>query len=223
MTPFIRPCLLNLALLSLLSGPARAAEGGLRQCTNEGCRRHALSDTWQFCPYCGTKLPAPALKKPGQEDEIRGNIFASGKYGFQIERPSEEWNFLTGKKLSEELNEDATLGLTLKDEVFSMVIVERMPGVTAEQYLNLVAPALDNRSLVYQKPLEIPGVEGIRAKFAGTNNGIPFHFYYKVLAYGEMRLQVVSWLIAGNDSEQHQTEIAAIEDSVQLLGNEQQQ
>ena len=203
-------------LVVLLWATTTGADDALRQCENDECRRHALSDTWLYCPYCGTELPA-AARRTAAKEEVVGNIYKNGEYGFQIELPNERWRFLRGEKLTEELNEDASVGLVSKDDLYSMVIVERMPGVTPEKYLEMVAPSLEQRALVYQKDLELADAEGVRAKWTGSMDEIPFHFYYKVIAFGDLRLQVVSWLVAGNDSRKHQAEIAAIEDSLQLL------
>lgn len=211
------PTILATAVLcTLFTTLPSFAEEGLRQCKNNNCRRHALSDSWGFCPYCGTRLPKSVVKKVAA-DTVVGNMFRSGEYGFQIEVPNEKWSFLVGEKLAEELNEDATVGLESKNDVYSMVIAEKMPSVSLDKYVNLVAPSLDNPRLVGQKKTNVKGGKAIRTKWSGTLNEVPFHFYQLLVAYGDTRLQVVSWLAAGNDSPENQAEIAAIEKSFKIL------
>ena len=208
-----------LFLLLLGSGTA-FAEDELRQCPNEKCGRYALSDTWNYCPYSGTKLPevkrAAKAKLPLKEIMI-GNMYRNGRYGFQIERPSEKWRFLTKGKGLEDLNGDAAVGLESEDDVYSMVIAERMPGVSLEDFAKLVEPELEGRVLVYRDEVTINGVKAIKLKWSVEGEGIPFRFYYTVVAHGDLRFQIVSWCVAGSDTPSTRVQFAAIENSFRLL------
>ena len=210
--------LLGLLLVFGIIGIA-LADFQLRQCSNGNCGKYALSDMWNFCPYCGTKLsPVSAVSKWELKNEyiVLGNIYKNNKLNFQIERPNQDWEFMTERKDLVEFNPDATVAMMSNKDVCSMVIIEDLPDVDLKGYADLVQPSLEDRVKLSQKDVTINDLNAIKIKWSGTTSGLPFIFYYTLVKYEKWRVQIVSWCVASNDTKETQIQIAAIEDSFRM-------
>lgn len=214
---------LGLVVTSLPGGSARAAAAELRQCTNAECAKYALSETWTFCPYCGTELPAVKDESGDDEteEEILGNVYRNRALGFQIEKPSQKWTFVTKGSGLRQINPVATVAMQSESGPFALVIVERVPGVDLEKYARLVAPRVQNRTKVSQEEVKLNGRDALRFKYSGdAAQGLTFHHYQTLLESGGRKYQILCGCIAGQDGKEMRAYVQAIEESFRLLDDE---
>jgi rRNA maturation protein Nop10 len=211
---FLSPIFFLTAVCAALESDAAS----LRQCPTDG--RYAFSDEWAFCPWCGSKLPAiPQRGVPATVEEflVLGNIYSNRPHRFSIERPDKSWRFITDKEEINALNPDATVALESEGNVYSMVIVEQLPGVSLDKYAQLVSPSLDDLMLLADETGSVAGMPARKRVWQGRHNDLLFRFYYTLIAREETRFQIVSWSADEAITPLVLAQIRFIEDSFKSL------
>ncbi|MCA9432651.1 MAG: hypothetical protein KC940_19210 [Candidatus Omnitrophica bacterium] len=160
--------------------------------------------------------PARTLKEPLWVPPLSsapGDVFTSQKYRFSIARPSVDWAFVTDREELNSINPDANLVMNKNDEVFSMVIVERLPDLSLTEYMGRVKPMLEGASLLGEEEAEVAGLDAWRRHWRGKFDEIQFDFFYTLLALGDYRIQIVSWCSTSMVTENVRNQIRYIEES----------
>jgi len=147
-----------------------------------------------------------------------GNLYLNKKYQFSLERPSADWHFITEQKDLKGLNSDATVALELEDRVYSMVIVEKLPGVSLEKYARLVTPSLEDIVLLSDEKAKISGLPARKRIWQGKHDELLFRFFCTLIARGDMRFQIVSWCVDSGVNKKVRDQIGFIENSFKILG-----
>jgi hypothetical protein len=218
----MRLSLFFVVIMAVVAGSYSLAYGGeLRQCANDSCGKYALSESWLFCPFCGTELPEVDKSSDNTpiKESVIGYTYKNGVYNFQIERPNDKWAFLRAGRGLEEISTDGTIGITSSDEVYALIIVERVPDADLSAYAELVAPDLIDRIRTSEEAISIAGAAGLRSKWVGSVSGIEFRFYQTVIKHRGLMYQIVFWCIAGNENKTVEAEIEAIEASFKFLSD----
>jgi hypothetical protein len=154
-----------------------------------------------------TPLPSPAVS----------NTYENETYRFAIERPSEKWRIITAPEELKGLNEDAVVAFQTEEGIYSMVLVEDLPGVSLDDYVDAVTPALENVKLVKDEKGRLTGLPARKREWQGTHNGLPFRFFYTLVAKGDQRLQIVSWIAESALTDALRQQINVMEDSFRPL------
>ena len=94
-----------------------------------------------------------------------------------------------------------------------MVIIEHLPQVPLDEYVNAVSPDLENVELLSDERGALTGLPARKRFWRGNHNGLPFRFFYTLVAKGEERIQIVSWCAESALTEPLVKEINALEDS----------
>ena len=218
----MRLSLFFIVIMAVVAGSYSLADGGeLRQCANDSCGKYALSESWLFCPFCGAKLPEVEKSSDNTpiKESVIGYTYKNGVYNFQIERPNDKWAFLRAGRGLEEISTDGTIGITSSDEVYALIIVERVPDADLSAYAELVAPDLIDRIRTSEEAISIAGAAGLRSKWVGSVSGIEFRFYQTIIKHRGLMYQIVFWCIAGNENKTVEAEIEAIEASFKFLSD----
>jgi len=192
----------------------------LRECEKEACRKPALSDTWIYCPYCGTKLPPAqpvALERLFREETVIGDKYINRTWKFQIERPNEKWKFVTGKAVKE-YNDEAEVGIiSPKEDVCVMVMEEALPSISLVEYLDRVAPEFEDRVKLYEKMETINGLETISAKLGGKYYGMDVVYIYMIYAREEDKCQIIGYYPKSSDTPEITAHVDVIQRSFRSL------
>ncbi len=164
-----------------------------------------------------TPVPAPTssptLTPTSTPSEPVSNVFESVEHGFRIERPNSSWRIITDEQELKDLNEGAVVVFESEENVYSMVIVEHLPHVKFDEYVNAVSPALDNVELLSDERGTLTGFTARKRVWRGSSNGLPFRFFYTLVEKGDDRIQIVSWCAEATLTETLVRQINAIEDS----------
>ncbi|MBI1884308.1 MAG: zinc ribbon domain-containing protein [Chlamydiae bacterium] len=218
---FLKRFFLLSLLFSIMSTSLVFSGEELRRCVNEKCGQYAVSETWAYCPYCGTRLPELEKKEMDFSGEsiVLGNVYKNKTYQFQIEKPTEAWSFLTDEALNE-FNKEATVAMR-SENVYSMVIVDKMPNVSLKDYEEIVSPDLEGLEKVYEQETEVSGQKGLKIKWSGKFHKLPLYYYYTLVESGNLKFQIIAWCYSGNDTDQTQAEVLGIENSFKILTPEE--
>ncbi len=141
------------------------------------------------------------------------NVFESVEHGFRVERPNKTWKIITDEAELKELNEDAVVAFESEEGIYSMVIIEHLPLVPLDEYVNAVSPDLDNVELLSDERGTLTGLPARKRVWRGSHKGIPFRFFYTLVAKGEDRIQIVSWCAEDTLTETLVKQINSLEDS----------
>jgi hypothetical protein len=144
---------------------------------------------------------------------VASNTYTNEKFGFQIERPSDKWRVITSPSELKDLNQDAVVAFESEDGVYSMVIVEPLPGVPLDSYVEAVSPSLENVKLQADERGTLSGLAARKRTWQGTHNGLPFRFLYTLVAKGDNRIQIVSWVSEAAATPEVLKQINDLEDS----------
>jgi hypothetical protein len=141
------------------------------------------------------------------------NIYESEKHGFRIERPDQAWRMVTSPAELKELKEDAVVAFESPEGVYSMVLVEKLPQVPLDEYVNAVSPELEAVELISDEKGSLNRLPARKRVWRGRHQNIPFRFYYTLVAMGEYRIQIVSWCAENTLTEALVKQINLLEDS----------
>lgn len=141
------------------------------------------------------------------------NVFESEEHGFRIERPNETWRIITDPAELKELNEGAVVAFESAESIYSMVITEHLPQVQFDDYVKAVSPALENVELLSDERGTLTGLPARKRVWRGSSKGLPFRFFYTLVAKGDDRIQIVSWCAEATLTEVLVKQINALEDS----------
>ncbi|OGF68196.1 MAG: hypothetical protein A2Y62_05395 [Candidatus Fischerbacteria bacterium RBG_13_37_8] len=156
------------------------------------CQQPVYSSWWKYCPACSTKLPEFEIKGKSIDEEIvLGNVYKNTKWKFSIDKPSDNWSFLTGKEAAD-FNKDAILAMST-ESAYGMVIVEEMPDIQLKEYEKLVLPKLDNRQVASRKMIQIGGVQGVVDEVEGAYEGAQIMWKIAIYNEGDFYYQVHCW------------------------------
>jgi len=145
------------------------------------------------------------------------DIYIHDLYSFSITRPSPDWTFVTDPEGLASINSDATVAMHKNEEIFSMVIVENLPGVSLAEYAGMVTPSLEDAALLGEEETFIHGLEARKRRWRGKYDGIRFDFFYTLLANGDDRYQIVSWCATASANDNLRNQIEYIEESFEPL------
>ena len=160
--------------------------------------------------------PVRVLKQPPWTPPLEvslEDIHTNHRHGFSISRPSASWTFVSDREELSAINPEATLVLHQNEEVFSMVLVERLPDLTLAEYSGKVSPSLEDASILGEEETMIHGLEARRRQWRGKFDGVRFDFLYTLLANGEDRIQIVSWCPTSMVDDNIRAQIRYIEES----------
>ncbi len=179
------------------------------------CNHTIYSSWWKYCPACGAELPEFDLKDEMTDNEvILGNIYNNKEWNFRIEKPSEEWKFLTGKEATD-FNQDAILVIEGKD-AYGMVIVEKMTDITLKEYEKLVLPKLDNAQVASTKLVKKGEYDGTIAEVEGSYEGAKIKWKMAIYKKSDNFYQLHCWGMASS-YEKYKQECDIIIDSFKKL------
>ncbi|MGK0188532.1 MAG: hypothetical protein ACI9R3_004343 [Verrucomicrobiales bacterium] len=131
---------------------------------------------------------------------VLGNTFEDFYYAFTLDRPNEEWQFLTGEKAAQ-ISPDAVMAMvSTKSGAFAMVLAESMEDIDLKDYSDLI---LSPDSILGAKG--DPATEGMLgnrpavlketpAMIAGT----PFRYRVAITQRGKFFYQILGWAIETN-------------------------
>ncbi len=126
--------------------------------------------------------------------EVRGNQYTHPVYNFGLKLPTEDWKFVVDPQAINDFNPDALLVLTAPSfDLYSMVIVEKFPEASIENYAERVKPTLESLERESVSSLTIDGLPAYRQVWEGAYDGVPMRFHYTLIAKEEFRFQIVSW------------------------------
>ncbi len=155
----------------------------------------------------------PTLSPTATPSGPVSNVFESEELGFRIERPNETWRIITDKAELKELNEGAVVAMESEEGVFTMVIIEHLPQVNFNDFVNAVSPNLENVVLLSDQNGKLAGLQACKRQWRGSSNGRPFRFFYTLVAKGDERIQIVSWCAEATLTETLVKQINTLEDS----------
>jgi len=118
-------------------------------------------------------------------------------YRFTLTQPGPGWKLLRRQDIRRMLP-DAVAGAVSPDGVFGGVIVEKLPGVTLEQAVQLVSAALPQAIVETDDETTFGGLPARRTRFTAVIEGSNFR-YVRVVFLREGHLyQLMSWGLAAN-------------------------
>ncbi|MEK7450175.1 MAG: hypothetical protein AAB019_11920 [Planctomycetota bacterium] len=132
-----------------------------------------------------------------EDETIKGNIYFNKPYNFKIEQPGEEWKILTGSQAAK-YNSDAVVVIEDKlKKYFAMVIVDKLTGLTLEDYFNLIKPVEDKNIkevlTISKHKTTVNNNEALRVEFEIKINSTEFRFIYYLFDDNGQKFQVVLW------------------------------
>lgn len=157
-----------------------------------------------------------AWSPPAVIDEA--DRYENQRHSFSLVRPSPDWVFVVSREELNAINPNATVVVHLNDEIYSMVIVERLPDLTLAEYSGRVVPNLEGASLVEEEETTVGGIEARKRRWRGKFEDIPFDFFYTLLDIEGKKFQIVSWCSTARASENIRAQIRYIEESFAPLG-----
>lgn len=202
-------------LIMLRTCAAAGDDGALRRCSKMECGQHAFSDTWLYCPRCGTALPEPA-PSAAKRITVIGHVYKNPDFGFQFERPSEDWRFITKRKDLDKYNELAEV-MIVGNDMYAMLIVEQLSEMTLDEYAALVAPTLENAVKVSEIEGMIDNQPAIEMEWSGTVNDVNVVYYQTIVQRGNRYYQVLCWCLKGNDTHDRPAALQSIGKSLRFL------
>lgn len=159
-----------------------------------------------------------AWSPPAVIDEA--DRYENQRHSFSLVRPSPDWVFVVSREELNAINPNATVVVHLNDEIYSMVIVERLPDLTLAEYSGRVVPNLEGASLVEEEETTVGGIEARKRRWRGKFEDILFDFFYTLLDIEGKKFQIVSWCSTAQASENIRAQIRYIEESFAPLGGE---
>ncbi|NUM34019.1 MAG: CHAT domain-containing protein [Candidatus Brocadiae bacterium] len=157
-----------------------------------------------------------------KDDLITENIYQNKKYRFQIQKPNDQWVFLTKDQGATSINPLACVAILNESDICTMVIVEKVPEVDLIKYISRVGPKIEQRTKLYEKKIEKNNILAVKSKWAVVIGEERVYYYYTCVAQKEFFYQIVSFCAEKNDSEELQRNFAEIEDSFRFLTDSDQ-
>jgi hypothetical protein len=119
---------------------------------------------------------------------------------FRLEWPGQGWKML-GREEARRLVPAAFAGALRSPDVFAAVIVERVPGMSADELTDLTLSAVGLRDLEIEQraPFRIAGVDGVRVVFRGRLDGNLFHYANIVFTHADHGYQLLGWGVGDFD------------------------
>lgn len=174
------------------------------------------TETPTLTPTVTIVPPTPtttATATPVPTEGLAERVYEDSKYGFRVEKPAPSWKIITGESELKELNEDAVVAFQSEEGVYAMVIVETLPGVPFDQYVEAVSPDLETVKLETDERGTLSGLTARKRMWKATHNGVEFRFFYTLIEKSDFRIQMVCYVDEASLSETVQKEIRAFEDS----------
>jgi len=141
---------------------------------------------------CAAAL-AQAPPRTGQT--IADAVLTDYDYGFELRAPSDEWR-LFHRADAAEMNPDAAAGMTRgAPSVYTVVIPERAPGMTLDQYFaaSMEQMALDDIKLELPRKERINGFDAIHYEFSGKAKGLDLTYFGTIFQRGDFFYMLMSW------------------------------
>jgi hypothetical protein len=175
-----------------------------------GCRRDIEAESKAEREANATKVTADST------DDATAPIVDSD-FGFRLTLPGAGWKLLRERDAAS-LNADAiAAAIHTVDGTCGIVMVERLPGTTLEQALELLwHEPLPDQVIESEQDLEFQGVPAKRRVFTAKVQGQTFHYVTTVFLHQDHLYQLMSWSLVG---EQLQARLA-FHEAFELLEGE---
>lgn len=158
-------------------------------------------------PGAGLKTPdyvieesATATASEENPQVVRGNTFEDFYYAFTLERPNEDWQFLTGEKAAR-ISPDATMAMmSAKSGAFVMIIAETLGNSSLQDYSDLILSPDSMLGADGDPPAEasLGDLKAIRKETPAMVAGTPFKYRLALTERGGCFYQILGWAMETN-------------------------
>jgi hypothetical protein len=145
-------------------------------------------------PIAKVIKPLPALDFAG-EWQVKGGVYTNKTYGFKFEVPNANWTLVGDPKEAGNMAVGATAAFVRRGGITGVVIAERRPDSSLEQYAAEVKPKITAGAMLRKADvkLEPDETEGRLFQFTGRRADGPQALYQLVAARGDIRYQIGMW------------------------------
>lgn len=129
---------------------------------------------------------------------VNGDTIEDYHYAVSLTRPSAGWQLLKEERATE-LVPDAFLGMVnVKHQAYAVMIAERLPDVSLEDYLTLITSSgpLATANRQQQRQVTIDGQSGVRLRMEALIEGLPFNYTMQIVRRGDFFYQFVGWALS---------------------------
>lgn len=188
--------------------------------------RGAAAAGWRFCPFCGTRLPAPA--KPPRRPEpadipgdwaVKGRTIINKAHGFSITAPA-GWTLVGDPAQAGKIKAGAVAALSRdKGGLMALVFAESKPGFALDGYALEVRPNIVNGLEIPAERAADPvdGRPALRREYTGKLGGLVSRHYQMITARDAMKYQVTVSGPAETFTPEVKKEVAALQDGFRFL------